>query len=399
MQENNKNIRNRFSRLIKYLNGDLSRKESNSFERELQRDPFTEEAMEGLSSLSSQQAESDLLDLSEKLKKRNSRRNYTLYYSIAASVAVLIVISSVFIITQRNNVNELISDVAAKSEPIEIQVPSAQYTPEPEIPTVAIAEKHNSRAGRNESKKEKAEPENMRELTYDTISVSDIPLPDIARAEKMPAPPPALSRKKESAGDYQLKGKVISSEDNLPVPGASVTVKGTATGAVTDTGGNFTIGVSDTEKRTLVASFIGMETKEFVANADTQMNITMLPSSLALEEVVVVGYGSSRKSDYSTEPAEYTPPQPVKGKASFDKYIEDNIRRPDTLTTGQRVVVVIGFTVLSDGRIDSIKIVRSPGKQFSDEALRLIKSGPEWKPAEENGKVIIDEVRLRIVFR
>jgi len=241
----------------------------------------------------------------------------------------------------------------------------------------------------------------LRETNFDTISVSDISLPVLAVADKLAAPQAELSRKKESSGSYQLKGKVLSSEDNLPVPGASVTVKGTATGAVTDTGGNFVIGVSDTEKRTLVASFIGMETKEFEAKADTQMNIAMAPSSLALNEVVVIGYGSSKKTDYNeaAEPSAYTPPLPVNGKASFDKYIDDNIRRPDTLSAGQRVVVVISFTVFTDGRIDNIKIIRSPGKLFSDEAVKLIKSGPEWKPAEENGETIADEVRLRIVFR
>jgi TonB family protein len=116
----------------------------------------------------------------------------------------------------------------------------------------------------------------------------------------------------------------------------------------------------------------------------------------ALDEVVVVGYGVSSKKDEETG---YIAPQPVTGRAAFDKYIEENIQRPDTITEGQRVVVVINFTVLSDGKLDSIKIIRSPGKTFSDEAIRLIKSGPNWKPAEENGKAIDDEVRLRIIFR
>jgi len=401
MSENKKNIRNMFSRLIRYLNRDLSRKERNSFERELQRDPFAEEAIEGLSSISAEQAESDLIELSGKLKKRTSKRNYALYYGIAASVAVLMVISTLYIMTQRKNVSEVVAVAVEKSEPIEIQVPAAQTLPKTEIPAVAMADKEYSVVTGSDSKKSETAPEIMRKINYDTISVSDISLPVLAVADKLAAPQAELSRKKEAAKSYQLKGKLLSSEDNLPVPGASVTVKGTATGAVTDAGGNFAIGVSDNEKRTLVASFIGMESKEFEAKADTQMNITMAPSSLALNEVVVVGYGSSKKTDYteSAEPSAYTPPRPVNGKASFDKYIDDNIRRPDTLSAGQRVVVVISFTVRTDGKRDNYKIIRSPGKQFSDEALRLIKSGPEWKPAEENGETIADEVRLRIVFR
>jgi len=261
-------------------------------------------------------------------------------------------------------------------------------------------EKTNSGSGRSKSKRVEAEPETVRGLNYDTISVSDISMPVVAMADKMASEPAAPRMKKESAKSYQFKGKILSSEDNLPVPGASVTVKGTATGVVTDMDGKFAIGIKDAEKRTLVANFIGMETKEFEAKADTQLNITMNPSSLALNEIVVVGYGS-RKTDYDAAPetAVFTPSKPVNGKTAFDKYIEDNIRRPDTLTSGQRVVVVISFTVKPDGSRENYKIIKSPAKPFSDEALRLIISGPEWKPATENGIDIEDEVRLRVVFK
>lgn len=400
MSEKNRNIRKSFSRMISYLKGNIRGKERNSFERELQRDPFADEALEGLSSVSAQEAESDLYYLSEKLKKRSTRRRYTLYYSIAASVALLMLISSVYLMIQKKNVIETVAEFATKNEPIKIQVPAVQYAPKIEIPAVAMVEKTNSGSGRSKSKRVEAEPETVRGLNYDTISVSDISMPVVAMADKMASEPAAPRMKKESAKSYQFKGKILSSEDNLPVPGASVTVKGTATGVVTDMDGKFAIGIKDAEKRTLVANFIGMETKEFEAKADTQLNITMNPSSLALNEIVVVGYGS-RKTDYDAAPetAVFTPSKPVNGKTAFDKYIEDNIRRPDTLTSGQRVVVVISFTVKPDGSRENYKIIKSPAKPFSDEALRLIISGPEWKPATENGIDIEDEVRLRVVFK
>ena len=143
-----------------------------------------------------------------------------------------------------------------------------------------------------------------------------------------------------------------------------------------------------------------MESKEFEAKRDSQVQVKLDPSISALSEVVVVGYGTkkakSEKEDVSTG---YAPPSPVNGKLNFDKYIKENQHRPDTITTGQRAVVVISFLVRINGSIDSIRIVSSPGKIFSDEAIRLIKSGPSWKPAEDNGKPIEDEVRIRIVFR
>ena len=104
----------------------------------------------------------------------------------------------------------------------------------------------------------------------------------------------------------------------------------------------------------------------------------------------------SEKEDVSTG---YVPPSPVNGKLNFDKYIKENQHRPDSITAGQRAVVMVRFLVHINGSIDSMRIVRSPGKIFSDEAIRLIKSGPSWKPAEDNRKPIEDEVRIRIVFR
>jgi TonB family protein len=82
----------------------------------------------------------------------------------------------------------------------------------------------------------------------------------------------------------------------------------------------------------------------------------------------------------------------------FNRYIEKNIHRPDSLT-GQRVVVVAVVSVKADGSVNRIRILRSPGPKFSEEALRLIRSGPQWLPAQQNGEKINDSVRVRIVFR
>ena len=95
----------------------------------------------------------------------------------------------------------------------------------------------------------------------------------------------------------------------------------------------------------------------------------------------------------------YLPPQPAGGKSEFDKYIRANQIRPDTVISGQKAVVVLNFLVRTDGTIDSIKIIKTPGKSFSEEAVRLLRSGPSWKPAEEDGKPVEDKVRLRIVFK
>jgi TonB family protein len=143
-----------------------------------------------------------------------------------------------------------------------------------------------------------------------------------------------------------------------------------------------------------------MNPKEFVTKPNTEVNVSLDPSVSDLSEVVVVGYGVNKKEASGEEySGNHTHSEPIMGKSNFDKYIRNNLHRPDSVTSGQRVVVVVSLLIQTDGSIDSIRIVRSPGKAFSDEAMRVIKSGPPWKPAEDNGKPVEDEVRLRIVFR
>jgi TonB-linked SusC/RagA family outer membrane protein len=80
------------------------------------------------------------------------------------------------------------------------------------------------------------------------------------------------------------------------LPGASVIVKGTTNGAVTDADGKFSISVSS--GATLVVSFLGMKSQEIaVSDAITTLDLTLESDIQSLEEVVVIGYGTAKKSD------------------------------------------------------------------------------------------------------
>jgi TonB-linked SusC/RagA family outer membrane protein len=93
----------------------------------------------------------------------------------------------------------------------------------------------------------------------------------------------------------KYKGKVIASDDKLPIIGASVRVKGAATGAITDVNGDFSLSLSP--GNTLVISYIGYVTKEITVGTDVNLNITLIAGNNTLNEVVVTGYGSQRKKD------------------------------------------------------------------------------------------------------
>jgi len=96
------------------------------------------------------------------------------------------------------------------------------------------------------------------------------------------------------AQTQEVSGVVISGEDNLPLPGASVLVKGTTNGNVTDIDGKFTLSVSGPSD-VLVLSFIGFTPMEVTVGSKTMFDLILLPDTKSLQEVIVVGYGEQKK--------------------------------------------------------------------------------------------------------
>lgn len=91
-----------------------------------------------------------------------------------------------------------------------------------------------------------------------------------------------------------ISGSVVDSK-GIPLAGANIIEKGTNNGAQTDFDGNFSISVTN-QDAVLVISYIGFATKEVVAN-QSNMTITLEESTDGLDEVVIIGYGSSTKKD------------------------------------------------------------------------------------------------------
>ncbi len=98
------------------------------------------------------------------------------------------------------------------------------------------------------------------------------------------------------AQDKQVKGVVISADDQQPIPGVNVRIKGQNKGTVTGLDGDYTM-TGLTENDALVFSFIGYETKEVKIAGNSVVNVELKSQSENLADVVVVGYGVQRKSD------------------------------------------------------------------------------------------------------
>ena len=92
---------------------------------------------------------------------------------------------------------------------------------------------------------------------------------------------------------FQAKGNVISSEDQLPMIGASVVLKGSTNGTITDVDGNFSISVPKPGS-VLVISYVGMATQEITVNSSKPIKVVLNPDSEVLADVVVTALGIKR---------------------------------------------------------------------------------------------------------
>src|SRR5215216_2356275 len=93
----------------------------------------------------------------------------------------------------------------------------------------------------------------------------------------------------------KITGKVTGSDDGLPIPGVTVKVKGGNTLTSTNAEGVYSITASG--NATLIFSFIGYASQEVAVGGNAAVNVKLSPENKALNEVVVVGYGSAKRSD------------------------------------------------------------------------------------------------------
>ncbi len=99
--------------------------------------------------------------------------------------------------------------------------------------------------------------------------------------------------------DRLVTGTVMSGEDNLPVPGVNVIVQGTTKGTATDVDGNYSISLTPDENM-LVFSFVGFESVTVNVSGRSTVDVTLEADVTALDEVVVVGYGTQRERDLTS---------------------------------------------------------------------------------------------------
>ena len=100
-----------------------------------------------------------------------------------------------------------------------------------------------------------------------------------------------------SAQEVSISGSVVDAESQTPLIGANVLIEGTNKGTVTDFDGKYTIKAKVGD--VLIVTYLGFEASRITVGNSTTINMQLMPSSDTLNEIVVIGYGTSTRKDLS----------------------------------------------------------------------------------------------------
>jgi len=149
------------------------------------------------------------------------------------------------------------------------------------------------------------------------------------------------------AQEKAITGKVTDSKDGSAVPGVTVTAKGTGAGTQTRSDGTYSLSVPNSAT-TLVISSVGYATQEVSISGKTSLDVSLVASTTSLNEIVVVGYGTSRRKDLTGA---------VSSVQSKD-FVKGPVTNPDQLLIGK----VSGLQIInSSGQPGAVTIVKIRG--------------------------------------
>jgi TonB-linked SusC/RagA family outer membrane protein len=180
-----------------------------------------------------------------------------------------------------------------------------------------------------------------------------------------------------------ITGTVTSGDDKAPIPGVNVVVQGTSKGTVTDVDGKYSIELAPAEN-VLVFSFVGFTSQTVTVDQQTTINVELASDSKVLDEVVVVGYGTVRKSDLTgsvssvkgedlTKVPSVSPIQSLQGKVPGLQITSGSgapgsapivrIRGTGTFNNANPIYVVDGVILddinfLNSGDIESVEVLK-----------------------------------------
>ena len=239
----------------------------------------------------------------------------------------------------------------------------------------------------------------------------------------------------ENSSDEKIKvsGTVLVAETKIPVIGASVIVRGTTHGALTDFDGKFAL--NNLKKGDVIQiSFVGYQTQSVIIKDEAPLTILMKDDVQKMEEMVVVGYAAQEKGVVSatdipevkkeeaaktnqTEVIFEVPMEKAQKDEPIFQVVEEMPKFPGGLQEAMVFIgknikypvaaqeariegrVIVQFVVGKDGSVSDIHTVRGVSPELDAEAIRVVSMMPKWIPGKQRGKAVAVKYTMPIMFR
>ena len=263
-----------------------------------------------------------------------------------------------------------------------------------------------------------ARPEISNELNeISSVKVND--LASIVKTEEV------ISVENSSDKKFVLNGQVMKYPAKTPLVGASVIIRGTTIGTISDADGKFQLSVKKGD--VVVVSFVGMQTQYVPVEGNSNLVVWMRDDVQKMEEMVVVGMASDGEGAPSVDPgkkvvsvvdipkvergdtpqkedvvfqvAEQMPEFPG-GMQKAMIFLAKNMKYPVAAQKAKiEGRVIVQFVVDKDGSISRTKVVNSVSPELDAEAIRVVNMMPKWNPGKQRGKEVPVMFTMPITFR
>jgi hypothetical protein len=329
----------RLEETLRYLNDTMTNEERYSFEREVERDPFMQEAFEGLSGIKSSEVDRDIRSLDVITGKKRRSLFFIKFLAYAAGIALLVTLGY-WGFQNIDFSKKKTTETAENSDNILLREP---YKPA-STDTTTIADT---------SKILVADAElNQGEAVANTANQQGL-ISDKGQLSKTDQAAKDLNKKKAAIKSAAQKALLQQVQDQVDksVPAES--------------------SVSETVVQPTVVAEPPQRSAGEIAEAEKAMK----------------------------RPGVNAEPQPMGGSSLFKEYLEQNAKYPGGILNGKKESVKVKFKISKVGQPFGIVVEKSPDQEFSREAIRLILDGPKWSPEIKDGIPVEGEVSIKINFK
>ena len=327
---------NILKRIKNYFMHRKSAEEAYAFEREIERDPFLYDTIEGFEDMLTSEIQQALDELDDQIDERSKKRGFVFTWQAAAISGVIVVGASLFAILGQRNTNESVSPAVVETE----QSDDRAYTP--------------------------------RTNSVEFSSMDEVPLPleedstlkDEVIAMSEPPPMRAINERDQTSEPINQTKEAVP--EDTPIAAVEMEAKPAAMNddaEMADTMGEVAFAAEETTIRS----------SEDVARKVSTISSDAPQKSLGMS-------ATKAKSEAAA-------PTPAGGMASYQRYLKRSIQRTPGMPNG---VVVLSFEFDRDGKPRKVEVMKSLCTACDLEAQRAVEEGPAWEVGDRKERVSLE---------